>query len=85
LAGQNDDNKVYLPFMQHALTPIIPETTVVLTEDTTQYLESVSPDGSVYTFSQMTARTDRFTGWLVTEEKVALEDLRSLLAVEPIQ
>jgi peptide/nickel transport system substrate-binding protein len=30
-------------------------------------------------------RTDRFTGWLITEEKVALEDLRSLLAVEPIQ
>jgi peptide/nickel transport system substrate-binding protein len=30
-------------------------------------------------------RTDRFTGWIVDEDKLALEDVTSLAAVEPVQ
>lgn len=36
------------------LPPIIPPTTNVLTDDTTQYLSSVSTDGATFTFSQTT-------------------------------
>jgi hypothetical protein len=36
------------------LAPIIPETTKVIPSTTSQYLSSVSGDGTVYTFSQMT-------------------------------
>ena len=54
-AAQSPDHTVFLPIVRQALPPIIPDTTVVLTVDSTQYLESVSADGSVYTFSQSTA------------------------------
>lgn len=45
---------VYLPRIVHGLLPIIPETTQPLTEETTQHLVSVSPDGAVFTFSELT-------------------------------
>ena len=47
-------NDIYLPIVNNPLTPIIPDTTNVLSKATTQYLTSVSGDGSVFTFSQMT-------------------------------
>ncbi len=48
---------IYLPAVMNRaehLTPVIPETTEVLSEETTQYLETVSSDGVTYTFSQGT-------------------------------
>lgn len=46
---------IFLPVvMQNYVSPIIPETTELLTEDTTQYLESVSGNGATFTFSQST-------------------------------
>ena len=30
-------------------------------------------------------RTDRFTGWLTSESRIALEDISSLLAIEPVK
>lgn len=48
---------VYLPLVTQdyiSLPPVIPETTHVLTETTTQYLSSVSADGAVFTFTQTT-------------------------------
>jgi hypothetical protein len=50
LRGSN----VFLPIVRSDLQPIIPETTQVLTEATTQYLSSVSNDGVTFTFSQST-------------------------------
>ncbi len=55
-AAQSWPNAVYLPEAMRAfedVRPIIPETTKVLTESTTQYLGSVS-SGGVYTFTQST-------------------------------
>jgi Tol biopolymer transport system component len=46
--------EVYLPVVTNSLLPIIPDTTNVLTEATTQYLISVSANGAVFTFSQNT-------------------------------
>jgi hypothetical protein len=45
---------IFLPLVRRSIRPIIPDTTVVLSEDTTSYLESISPDGSIYTFGQIT-------------------------------
>ncbi|MCP4360384.1 MAG: SUMF1/EgtB/PvdO family nonheme iron enzyme, partial [Chloroflexi bacterium] len=47
-------NDLFLPFISSSLTPIIPDTTEVLTDDTTQHLVSVSGDGATFTFSQST-------------------------------
>ncbi len=44
----------YLPVVASSITPIIPDTTVVLTAETTDHLVSISSDGAVYTFGQMT-------------------------------
>ncbi|GAB4580483.1 MAG: hypothetical protein Fur0022_32240 [Anaerolineales bacterium] len=30
-------------------------------------------------------RTDRFTGWLTDANRIALEDISSLLAIEPVK
>ena len=49
-----NNSTVYLPAIANDLTPIIPETTKVLPETTTQYLSSISDDGSEFTFSQTT-------------------------------
>jgi formylglycine-generating enzyme required for sulfatase activity len=51
---------VFLPnpasqdFQVQILPPVIPPTTKVVSPDTNQYLQSVSPDGSEFTFSQTT-------------------------------
>lgn len=50
-SGAND---LYLPVVSNPLTPIIPDTTEVLTTNSTQYLASISGDGSQFTFSQST-------------------------------
>jgi len=48
-------SKVYLPLVASDYTPpIIPDTTHPLTEETTQHLVSVSEDGEVFTFDEMT-------------------------------
>lgn len=53
-AKTDGENDVFLPIIMNPLTPIIPETTKVLTEQTTDELIDISQDGSVFTFSQMT-------------------------------
>lgn len=56
-ASANDvsgGSNVFLPIVRSDLQPIIPETTEVLTDATTQYLSSVSDDGVTFTFSQLT-------------------------------
>ncbi len=40
------------------LPPVIPEITEPISADTNQYLESVSPDGAVFTFTQSTPELD---------------------------
>lgn len=40
------------------LSPIVPDTTKILSDTSTQYLSSISNDGSVYTFSQGTQELD---------------------------
>jgi formylglycine-generating enzyme required for sulfatase activity len=45
---------VFLPIITNPLTPIIPDTTEVLTEQTTDELIDISQDGSVFTFAKMT-------------------------------
>lgn len=49
-----EDSYVYLPVVTNPLPPIIPDTTEVLSDDTTEHLVSVSDDLSTFTFSQMT-------------------------------
>lgn len=51
IEGEND---VFLPVIANSLTPIIPETTEVLTEETTDELITISQDGAVFTFAKMT-------------------------------
>ncbi|MCA9935852.1 MAG: hypothetical protein KC415_18080, partial [Anaerolineales bacterium] len=48
------DNELFLPVVMNPLPPIIPDTTEVLTDDTTQHLVSVSADGATFTFAQST-------------------------------
>ena len=51
----DDDKFIYLPLIvNNYVTPIIPDTTNVLSSETTQYLEGISPDGTTFTFSQST-------------------------------
>ena len=38
-----------------------------------------------YAFAIQAYRTDRFTGWKDSESKVALEDISSLLNIEPVK
>ena len=58
----DDPTEIYLPLIlknwEADPEPIIPETTEVLTEETTQYLSSISPDGVTFTFSQGTPELD---------------------------
>lgn len=54
-------NAVYLPDLKlnaSAAEPVIPDTTEVLPQSTTQYLESISQDGAEFTFSQSTPELD---------------------------
>jgi Tol biopolymer transport system component len=60
-AGQGGTNYLYLPAVQNDLPPIIPNTTKVLSEATTQHLASISSDGTVYTFNQTTPELDSLT------------------------
>jgi len=55
-AARLSPNAVFLPMVDRGfeeLPPVIPDTTVVLTDTTIQYLEALSDDGT-FTFSQMT-------------------------------
>ena len=50
-------NQTFLPRFAHDFAdepPLIPDTTKVLPESTTQYLTSISSDGTTFTFSQST-------------------------------
>jgi hypothetical protein len=38
-----------------------------------------------YDLSVQAFRTDRFTGWILDQPKVALEDVTSLVVVEPVR
>lgn len=49
--------RAYLPLISISnggLPPIVPDTTNPLSDQTTQHLTAISPDGSVFTFAQMT-------------------------------
>jgi hypothetical protein len=51
-------NTVYLPLVASSMTnvpTVIPETTEILTETTTQHLSKISDDGAIFTFTQSTA------------------------------
>jgi len=55
--ANSDDlgQSLYLPFVVSnaiILTPVIPDTTKVLSEDSTSSLSSISEDGSIFTFSE---------------------------------
>jgi hypothetical protein len=55
--AQTYSNTTYLPLVLSGssfVSPAIPETTVVLTQTTTQYLSGISEDGAVLTFTQST-------------------------------
>ena len=58
VAAQASPNTAYLPLVVSSASgdvpAIIPETTEVLTETTTQYLAEISGDGAVFTFTQST-------------------------------
>jgi hypothetical protein len=59
--AQGWPNATFLPLTLSAaasLPPVIPSSTEVLTETTTQYLSSISGDGSVFTFTQSTPALD---------------------------
>jgi hypothetical protein len=51
---QANSNIVHLPMLRKSVPTIIPGTTVVLSEQTTQHLGAISPDGSTYIFNQIT-------------------------------
>ena len=52
---ESDVPDIFLPVvMNNYLPPIIPETTNVLTEDTIEHLSSISGDGSIFTFDEIT-------------------------------
>ena len=59
----NDDlaHSLNLPFVVSTaifVDPVIPDTTIVLSEDTTSSLSSISEDGSVFTFSGSSSQLD---------------------------
>lgn len=61
-AAATASHSIHLPIIVKSLTDVptvIPETTQVLPETTTQYLSSISSDGSVYTFNQSTPSLDQ--------------------------
>lgn len=51
---ESGESTIYLPVVRKDITPIIPETTEVLSAATTDKLNSISQDGVTYTFDQMT-------------------------------
>ncbi|KAA3664245.1 MAG: hypothetical protein DWQ04_06745 [Chloroflexi bacterium] len=53
--------------------PVIPETTKVLSKETTQHLTSISTDGNVYTFSETTVELESISvGDVIVSEKATL-------------
>lgn len=57
-----EDSTIYLPSIMESMSPLIPETTVILTEITTDELISVSSDGVTYTSDQMTPELTELNG-----------------------
>jgi len=74
-------------FQVEIIDPKIPDTTAVLPESTTQYLQSISPDGSVLTFSQSTPELEELVPGdiLLTDVNAAAPDglLRKVTSVAP--
>ena len=60
--AQTSPNTVYLPLVVSSFSggvpPVIPDTTEVLTETTTEHLDEISGDGAVFTFTQSTSSLD---------------------------
>lgn len=54
---KTSSSDAFLPVIKKSVTPIIPNTTNILSENTTQYLDSISSDGS-FTFTQTTSELD---------------------------
>ncbi len=61
VADATTTSNIFLPIVRNDLPPIIPETTEVLTEESTQHLASISPDGTILTFDQMTSQLSDLT------------------------
>lgn len=54
-----NDSYIFMPIvMNTSVLPIIPESTNILTQNTTTHLESISGDGTVFTFDKNTAELD---------------------------
>lgn len=49
-----ETQSLYFPMLRNYIPPVIPDTTKVLPEDTLQFLEGVSEDGTLFSFSQYT-------------------------------
>ena len=83
--GSDGVSSIYLPLVQRNVQgdpePVIPETTKVLDEDTTQYLALVSEDGSEYAFSQSTAGLDDLDPGMISLSPIRMEDGSTLMAV----
>lgn len=58
-ANPEGDNFLYLPLVASPLPTIIPESTNILTDQSNQYLISISPDIVQFVFSQATSELDR--------------------------
>lgn len=61
VADATTTSNIFLPIVRNNLPPIIPETTEVLTEESTQHLVSISTDGTILTFDQMTSQLSDLT------------------------
>ncbi len=57
-ASDRAGTDIYLPLIQNHPPVLVPDTTKVLTEDTMQYLTSVSANGREFTFAQRTPTLD---------------------------
>lgn len=89
-AAQFSSNVVHLPLVvsnASGVPTVIPETTEVLTETTTQHLSEVSVDQAVFTFTQSTASLDALeTGDVMVGDATANAPngfLRKVISVTP--
>lgn len=57
--GAAEESSVFLPYVVNQQPPIIPDSTEVLSDATTQHLTAVSADLSEFTFSEMTSEIAR--------------------------
>jgi hypothetical protein len=59
VAWEDSEYSKFLPVIQNQLPPIIPETTEILTQQSTSTITSISADGSTFTFSALTPELEQ--------------------------